>query len=78
MLGKPGRRVFLRDDREDFDGFMRDIIEHSDLPDPEPILRLAQAPQALDAALAHSGRLVAQRACGTGFRAGPASNIDRR
>lgn len=48
VLGEPARGFDFRDDREDFDGFGRDIIENSHLPDPEPMLRLAQAAQPLD------------------------------
>src|SRR5918994_6700057 len=60
VFDEPGRRFSFRDDREDFDGFRRDVIENADLPNPEPILRLAQATQALDAALAAPGWLIAQ------------------
>lgn len=49
--GKPARRFGFRDDRQDLGGFLRGIIEDSHLPPPEPILRLAQAPQALDQCL---------------------------
>jgi hypothetical protein len=60
VLGEPTRRLGFRDNRKDFDGFKRDVIEHSWLPNPEPVLRPAQTAQALDAALAHAGRLVSQ------------------
>lgn len=60
MLGKPLCRFGFRDDREDLDGFARDIVEHPHFPDPEAILRLAQATQAFDPALAHAGGFVPQ------------------
>jgi len=60
VLEEPGGCLFLGDDREDFDGFSRDVIEHSHLPHPEPILWLPQASQALDPALAHTSRFMAQ------------------
>jgi hypothetical protein len=40
VLGKPARRLSFCDDSEDFDGFDRDVIENSHLPNPEPILWL--------------------------------------
>jgi len=60
VLGKPARRFGFRDDSEDFDDFARDVIEHPHFPNPEAILRLAQAPQPFDAALAHPSGLVPQ------------------
>src|ERR1700694_731632 len=60
VLGKPTRCFGFRDDREDFDSFARDVIEHPHLPNPESILRLAQAPQTFDPALASPGGLVPQ------------------
>ena len=60
MLGEPAGRFGLRDDREDLDGFTRDVIKHPHFSHPEPILRLAQAPQALDPALAYPGGLLPQ------------------
>src|SRR6058998_1717065 len=60
VLGEPARGVGLRDDREDFDSFTRDVIEHPHFPNPQAILRLTQAPKALDSALADPGRLVSQ------------------
>jgi hypothetical protein len=60
VLGKPARRLAFRDDGEDFDGFDRDVIENSHLPDPKPILGLAQTPQTLDPALARPSWLVPQ------------------
>src|SRR5436309_2524882 len=58
--GEPVRGFSFRDDREDLDGFARDVIEHPHFPDPEAILRLAHAPQPFDPALAHPGGLVPQ------------------
>src|SRR5438132_11260502 len=60
VLSKPAGRFGFRDDREDLDTFARDVIEHPHFPNPEAILRLAQAPQAFDPALAHPGGLVPQ------------------
>lgn len=40
MLRKPAGRFGFGDDREDFDGFARDVIEYSHFPNPETILRL--------------------------------------
>src|SRR5213083_3596981 len=55
VFGEPAGRFGLRDDREDLDGLTRDVIKYPHFPHPEPILRLAQAPQALDPALAYPG-----------------------
>ncbi|HKB49225.1 MAG TPA: hypothetical protein VKC57_16075 [Ktedonobacterales bacterium] len=60
MLREPARCFCFRDDREDLDSFARDVIEHPHFPDPEAILRLAQAAETFDPALACSGRLVPQ------------------
>lgn len=60
MLSEPMRRLGFRNDGKDFDGFGRDVIKNSHLPNPEPILWLAQASQTPDPALARSGRLVSQ------------------
>jgi hypothetical protein len=60
VLGKPVGRFCLGDDREDLDGFARDVIEHPHFSNPEAILRLAQAAEAFDPALAYPGRLVPQ------------------
>src|SRR4030095_8182356 len=57
VLGEPACRLGFREDGEDFDGFGRDVIEHSNLPNPQPILWLAQATQPLDPALAYPGWL---------------------
>lgn len=60
VVGEPTRRFGLRDDREDFDRFVRDVIEHPYLPHPKAVLWPTDAPRAFDPALAHPGRLVAQ------------------
>ena len=60
MLGKPARRLRFGDDREDLDSFARDVIENPHFPDPETILRLAQAAKTFDPTLACPGRLVPQ------------------
>jgi hypothetical protein len=60
VLGKPTRRFGFRDDRENLDSFARDVREHPYFPDPGAILRLAQAAEAFDPALAYPGRLVPQ------------------
>jgi hypothetical protein len=60
MRGEPARGFGFRDDREDLDGFVRDVIEHPHFSNPQAILRLTQAPEALDPALAYPGRLVPQ------------------
>jgi len=60
VLREPAGGFGLRDDSEDLDGLTRDVITYPHFPHPEPILRLAQAPQALDPALAYPGGLVPQ------------------
>jgi len=40
MFGKPARCLGLRDNREDFDGFDRDVIENSHFSNAEAKLRL--------------------------------------
>src|SRR3989442_11707686 len=60
VFSKPAGRFGFRDDREDLDTFPRDVIEHPHFPNPEAILRLAQAPQAFDPALAYPGGLATQ------------------
>jgi len=60
MFGEPPLRFGFRDNCEDLDCFARDVIEDPHLPNPEAILRLAQAPQPFDPALAHPGGLMAQ------------------
>ena len=58
VRGEPTRGFGFRDDREDLDGFARDVIEHPHFPNPKAVLRLTQAPEALDPALADPGRFV--------------------
>ena len=53
-------RLGFRDDCEDFDGFVRDVIEHPDLSDSEAELRFSHATESLDAALAYLSGLVAK------------------
>src|SRR5438034_8705884 len=60
IFGEPARGFGFRDDREDLDSFPRDVIKHPHFPDPNTILRLTQAPEAFDPALAYPGRLVPQ------------------
>src|SRR6266542_4445464 len=60
VLGKPAGCFRFRDDCEDLDRFARDVIEYPHFPNPEAILRLAQAAKALDPALAYPGGLVPQ------------------
>ena len=60
MRGKPARGFGFRDDREDLDGFAREVIEHPHFPNPKAILRLTQAAEALDPALAYPGWFVPQ------------------
>jgi hypothetical protein len=50
VRGEPARGFGLRDDREDLDRFVRDVIEHPHSSDPQAILRLIQAPETLDPA----------------------------
>src|SRR3989442_14061814 len=74
VLGEPAGRFGLRDDREDLDGFTRDVIKHLHFPHPEPILRSAQAPQALDPALAYPGGFVPQVSAEGVSHFGPAAS----
>jgi hypothetical protein len=61
MLVEPALGLGFADDGENFDGrFVRDVIKHPEISDPQAILRLTQADEALDAALAPTGRLMAQ------------------
>jgi hypothetical protein len=60
VLGKPARRFRFCEDREDFDGFDRDVIENSHLSNPEAILWLTLTSQPLDSVLACSSRLLPQ------------------
>src|SRR5207247_10367019 len=55
VLREPAGGFGLRDDSEDLDGLTRDVITYPHFPHPEPILRLAQAPQALDSAPSYPG-----------------------
>ena len=60
LFREPGLGLVLRDDGEDFDCRLRDVIEHPDLVNPEPVLWPIDTAQALDAGPAQLGRLVAQ------------------
>jgi hypothetical protein len=60
FLFEPFPGFALRDDPEDFDGFVRDVIEHPDVAYPEAELRFCHPPQSLDPAPAHPGWLVSQ------------------
>jgi hypothetical protein len=51
-------RAGFREDCEDLDGLVRDVIEHPYLADTHPKLRLAQTPEPLDAASALLRRLM--------------------
>jgi hypothetical protein len=57
---EPGRGFLLGDDGEDFDRLSRDVIEHPDFTDPEPVLGLIESTQALDATPAELCWLVPQ------------------
>src|SRR6185503_13947125 len=50
----------FRDDRKDLDRRLRDVIEHPDLLDPQPILGPINTAQALDTTLADSPGLEPQ------------------
>jgi hypothetical protein len=50
MLREPRFGFFLRDDREDLDFLAADVIEHPELVNPKPELRLRQPTQTLDTA----------------------------
>jgi hypothetical protein len=50
----------LRDDREDFNGFVRDVIEHPQVSYSQPKLRLPQSAEPSDPAPAHFPGLVPQ------------------
>jgi len=60
VVEEPAGGLFLGDDREDFDGFSRDVMEHSHLPHPKPLLWLTQPTQTLDPVLTHASRFMAQ------------------
>jgi hypothetical protein len=53
-------RLALRDDREDFDGFVPDVIEHPDVAYSEAELWFRHPSQSLDSTPAHLGWLVSQ------------------
>src|SRR5258705_13258480 len=52
--------MVICDDREDFDGFVRDVIEHPDFAHTEAELWLAKTPKPLDPAFAPLSGLVAE------------------
>src|SRR5688572_20313296 len=60
LFVKPRLRFGFRDDREDFDLRFCNVIEHSNVAHTQAILRLAQAPESLDPALADLRRLMRQ------------------
>jgi len=62
VLGKPPRRFGFGDDRKDFDGFGRDVIENSHASHSESVLWTAQAAQAFNPAFADPTRLMPQMA----------------
>jgi hypothetical protein len=49
-----------RNDREDFDARFCNVIKHPDVINAEPVLRLAQPAEPIDAALAYLRPLVPQ------------------
>jgi hypothetical protein len=59
-LREPTLGFALRDDREDFDGCLSNVIEHPSLVNPEPVLRPLQAAQPFDPAATELGGLMAQ------------------
>ena len=60
LLVEPRLGVRFRDDREDLDLRLCNVIEHPDVSDPQAILRLAHPPEPLDPTLADLCRLVRQ------------------
>ena len=60
LLREPTRGLVLRDDREDLDGCLCNVIKHPDLVYPEAILRPLHAPKPLDATPTDLGGLVPQ------------------
>jgi len=58
LFVEPGLRFGLRDNCEDLDLRLCNVIEHPDVANAQAILRLAQAPEALDPTLADLRRLV--------------------
>ena len=57
LLVEPRLRLGFRDDREDVDFRVGDVIEHPYFTYPKSILRLVEPLQPLDPALAELGRL---------------------
>src|SRR5262245_19579841 len=60
LFVEPGVRFGLRDDGEDLDLRLCNVIKHPDVVNAQPILRLAEPPKALDTALADLRRFVGQ------------------
>lgn len=60
LLVEPSLRLLFRDDGEDLDLRFSNVIKHPDVINAKPVLRLAQAAEPLDSALAHLCRLVPQ------------------
>jgi hypothetical protein len=60
LFVEPRLRLGLRDDGEDFDFCLCDVIEHPNLIRSQSILRLLEASEMLDPAPAHLRGLVAQ------------------
>ena len=60
MRGKPGFGFCFRDDGEDLDFFFGDVIEHSDVVDPQAILRACETAEALNPAFRDLRWLIAQ------------------
>lgn len=57
---EPRLDLLLRDDGEDFDSILGDVIEHPDPANTESIPRTTEAAEPLDSAPAHSLRLAAE------------------
>jgi hypothetical protein len=55
---EPGLGLGFRDDREDLDFFVGDVIENAYLFNAEAILRLSESAKALDSTLGDLRRLV--------------------
>jgi hypothetical protein len=60
LLREPLLGLLPRDDREDFNGFVPDVMEHPHFARAQAALGLRYDSQALDAALAHSRRFMSQ------------------
>jgi hypothetical protein len=60
MRVEPRLGFGLRDDREDLDFLLEDVIEDPDVAHAEPILWAREASEALDAALGDPGWFVSQ------------------